>query len=280
MYDATCHTTFTIVNCKDRFADSHIMIHASDNFFAHKKPYHVHVSWCVSGRKLPTACTSQQLLRWLWPKRYIFSIFWRLKNSKKLLAQTPRAIVRWQLETINLQMLHVRKSCNFWTPQTRVWSVTHVVPADMFWQQDSGHVRICSQNSKSWDFCEILKNPKICKNLQNLQNPQNREKLRKVAILVVCVGYMPNHKKSKKIENFRIFAKSRKIEKIEKNRNFWQSGQSETWRPECQLSCPDGSSDPEKNRQKCAVCRRIDASRKTAEITFRRAKKCTFSAIF
>ena len=73
-----------VINHIDRYVDYIHMYDVSDNFLSHPKTLPcniIHVS--ESGRKLPTAYTSQQLLRWLRPKRYIFPIFLHTKNSEK-----------------------------------------------------------------------------------------------------------------------------------------------------------------------------------------------------
>ena len=60
-----------------------IMFSITDNFLESiQKSYHVITIMMVMGRKLPTAFNSQQLLRWLWPKRYIFPFFSVAKNRK------------------------------------------------------------------------------------------------------------------------------------------------------------------------------------------------------
>ena len=186
-------------------------------FLLIKKPYHVHVSWCALGRKLPTAYTSQQLLRWLWPKRYIFSIFWRLKNSKKLLAQLSKTTVRWQLETINFQMLHVRKSWQLLDTSNsclechKCRTCRHVLAA-RFWT--------CQDLLPKLEKLRFLRNPEKSKNLQKSAKSAKSTKPRKVAKSCDSGGLCRVHAKPQKIEKNRKFSDFRKIAKNRKNRKI------------------------------------------------------------
>ena len=75
----------TIVNHIEAMWIIYNMFSCTDNILVASKILTMcnYTCWNCVGRKLPTAYTSQQLLRWLRPKRYIFPFFLSTKNTEK-----------------------------------------------------------------------------------------------------------------------------------------------------------------------------------------------------
>ena len=132
-----------------------------------QKPYRMHVTcWNALGRKLPTDYTSQQLLRWLRPKRYIFPIFLLPKNSEKYVhIDTTHIACRHWISMSETCVRNVR-NLEILGPQKSSFEVPKVVL--------SGHFRKSPEILKS---CETMKNHK------NQENRKKVEKVEKVEIL-------------------------------------------------------------------------------------------------
>lgn len=198
-------------------------------FWIIQKTYRLHVTcWNESGRKLPTAFNSQQLLRWLRPKRYIFSFFLHTKNTKKYVHMTPISSPCRHWIPYPKLVSGMSEILNFLGPQKSSSEVPKVVL--------SGHVRKSPENLESY---EILKNHK------NPENRRNREKVRKVEFLasqrlpyVTCWNRCPDTKS-------RLFATFRK------SPDFWKSlsGHEISGSRRCQKKCKIFDfSGPQKNR--------------------------------
>ena len=82
----------TIVNHIEAMWIIYNMFSCTDNILVASKILTMcnYTCWNWMGRKLPTAFNSQQLLRWLRPKRYIFSIFLVNKKLKKICSNSQQ----------------------------------------------------------------------------------------------------------------------------------------------------------------------------------------------
>ena len=198
-----------------------------------------------SGRKLPTAYTSQQLQRWLRPKKIYFSNFFAHKKLRKIAhISQPTQAVSWVAACRN----GCPKSSEILGPQTSGFEVSKIVLFVRF-AEKSTKVRKVANPDKSW---QILKNPK------NPEKSQNRQKVDfwpKVEILAGLAGLSGQLSEAKKIDFFQV----RKNPKNSENFDFF---------------------DPPKKPKKSAVSRGDRWSLLAAYSTNRRQKKRTFSRIF
>ena len=131
----------------------------------------------ASGRKLPTDYTSQQLLRWLRPKKiYFFSFFRDEKIQKNSTYNNSSSLRDWHmsdLETMSKKYSGLR----FLTPQNvKFWDVRNRT----FWQI----CRFLQKSQKSGKIEKIAKIPKNRKNRKNRKNPKNLDFLRFLAFWV------------------------------------------------------------------------------------------------
>ena len=199
-------------------------------FWLIQKPYHVHLScWNASGRKLPTAYTSQQLLRWLRPKRYIFPFFLLAKNTEKYVHIDTTHDRMSTLDSMSETCVRNVRNLEFLGPQKSSSEVPKIVL--------SGHVRKSPEILKS---CEILKNHKNRKNRKNLENS---EKVHFLALWRLPYATCQNRSPDTKIQISGLFAKSR---------DFWKScsGHEISGFARCQKKCENFEFlGPQKNRK-------------------------------
>ena len=219
-------------------------------FWIIQKPYHVHITcWNVSGRKLPTAYTSQQLLGGWGQRRYIFPFFLSTKNTEKygyIPTHTSHVDTRFHVRNLCPKC---PKSWTFWDLKSRVLRCPKSYFSDI-----SGKVRKSGNLRKSWILPKIGKIAKIRKiskkstfwhfegyptqtakilsGSQNLQNPDFSGKVRFLEFSV----------------RTRFFAISGSPKKVRKFRNFR----------------------PQKNRKKSAVHRGDRRSLQAVVLPFRR----------
>ena len=112
------------------------------------------------GRKLPTAYTSQQLLRWLRPKWYIFSYFLLPKNTKKYVHIDTTHVACWHWISCPLLMSEIVKNLEILGHQKSTFELSKIV---LFGQ-----------------FPEKSRNPEIVRNRKNQQKSQKSQKSRKL----------------------------------------------------------------------------------------------------
>ena len=162
-------------------------------FWIIQKTYRLHVTcWNESGRKLPTAFNSQQLLRWLRPKRYIFSFFLHTKNTKKYVHIDTTHKSTSTLDSMSETCVRNVQDLEILGPQKSSSEVPKIVL--------SGHVR---QSPEILKFCEILKNRKNRKNRKNPENPEKVDFLASQRLpYATCQNRVPDTK-SPEISTFR-----------------------------------------------------------------------------
>ena len=128
-------------------------------FWIIQKTYRLHVTcWNESGRKLPTAFNSQQLLRWLRPKRYIFSIFLVNKKLKKICSNSQQE--KWSV-TIWHYSKRLPKSCRKYEildTKKSSFVTSRIVLFGLFRK-----VQKSTKYAKSAKITKIAKICKICK---------------------------------------------------------------------------------------------------------------------
>ena len=229
-------------------------------FWIIQKPYHVHITcWNVSGRKLPTAYTSQQLLGGWGQRRYIFPFFLHTKNTEKYGYINPHTS---HVDT----RFHVRNLCpkcpkswTFWDLKSRVLRCPKSYFSDI-----SGKVRKSGNLRKSWILPKIGKIAKI-------------RKISKKSTFWHFEGYPTQTAKilsgSKNLENLDFSGKVRFPEFCVPTRFFAISGSRKKVRKFRNFR-------PSKNRKKVSNYRGKRRSQMAVVLHFRRQKKCHFSRFF
>ena len=164
-------------------------------FWIIQKPYHVHITcWNVSGRKLPTAYTSQQLLRWLRPKRYIFPFFLSTKNTEKYVHIDTTHIACWHWISCPKLVSEMSEILHILVAQKSSFEVSKIV---LF-----GHFRKSPEILKSYEILNFAKNRK------NRKNPENLEKVDFLALWRVSYANRKNPVWQPKSRKSRLFRKS------------------------------------------------------------------------
>ena len=215
--------------------------------------------WNWMGRKLPTAFNSQQLLRWLRPKRYIFSIFLVNKKLKKICTTHNKRSGLSPYDTTRNDFQKVAESTKFWTPKSRVLWRPESYFSDFSGKsrnlQNLQNLQKSQKSQKSAKSAKSRKSTIFCclkatirdrsESLFGQQKSQNLDFSQKCRFLKFCVrtAKITISQNRKKVENFRIFR-------------------------------------PAKKSKKCAVCRGDRWSQMAAYFTLRRQKKRTFSSFF
>ena len=147
-------TRLTIVNCIEAMQIIDFMSYARWQFFCSQKTFHVHMSWIVSGRKLPTAYTSQQLLSGVGQSDIFFQFFCSQKTQKNRYTKSSKLVFGTHLET-----------SDFMSGKSRNCTIL-----------DTKKVEILdTRNRTFWT------NPEKSRNLRNLQKSQKSAKSRKIA---------------------------------------------------------------------------------------------------
>ena len=163
--------------------------------FLHTKNLTIlHVSWCALGRKLPTAYTSQQLLRWLWPKRYIFPFFLYTKNTEKYVHIDNSQVSCWHWISCPKLVSEMSEILHILVAQKSSFEVSKIV---LF-----GHFRKSPEILKSYEILNFVKNRKNRKNLENL------EKVDFLALWRVSYANRKNPVWQPKSRKSRLFRKS------------------------------------------------------------------------
>ena len=196
-------------------------------FWIIQKSYQVHVScWNASGRKLPTAYTSQQLLRWLRPKRYIFPFFLSTKNTEKYVHIDTTHIACWHWISCPKLVSEMSEILHILVAQKSSFEVSKIV---LF-----GHFRKSPEILKSYEILNFAKNRK------NRKNPENLEKVDFLALWRVSYANRQNPVWQPKSGKSGLFRKSRDFQNFVSGHDFLRF-------PEVQKKCEIfGIFDPQK----------------------------------
>ena len=230
-------------------------------FWIIQKTYRLHVTcWNESGRKLPTAFNSQQLLRWLRPKRYIFSFFLHTKNTKKYVHIDTNLKSMSTLDSMyETYVRNVRNLELFGTSKVEFWGAK----SRTFWT--------CPQKSGN---LEILRNPEKSQKSIKSQKSRKSAKSRVFGVPKATIRDLLKSLSGHKISTFRDFPqKSGFLEILVRTWNFRISQVPK----KVQNFRLFGTS---KKSKKCAVCRGNDASQMAAYFAPWRQKKRTFFDFF
>ena len=128
-------------------------------FWIIQKPYHVHIWWCESGRKLPTAYTSQQLQVVEAKEIYFFNFFVH-KKLKKIEIYTTQQTTYWHIDSsLEIMSAKVRKVAIL---DTKIWDFGR--PEIAHFGHFGDHVRSSKsqKSAKSRKIRKIAKIPKKC----------------------------------------------------------------------------------------------------------------------
>ena len=182
--------------------------------------------WNWMGRKLPTAFNSQQLLRWLRPKRYIFSIFLVNKKLKKICSNSQQE--KWSV-TIWHYSKRLPKSCRKYEildTKKSSFVTSRIVLFGLFRKvQKSTKFAKSQKSQKSAKSAKSRKSTIFCclkatirdrsESLFGQQKSQNLDFSQKCRFLKFCVrtAKITISQNRKKVENFRIFRPAKKSKK-------------------------------------------------------------------
>ena len=190
------------------------------------------------GRKLPTAYTSQQLLRWLRPKWYIFSYFLLPKNTKKYVHIDTTHIACWHWISCPLLMSEIVKNLEILGPQKSTFGVSKIV---LFGQ-----------------FPEKSRNPEIVRNRKNQQKSQKSakstksQKSRIFGTLKATIRNLPKSLSGAKIQKISTFPEKCDFQNFVFRHDFLRF-------PEVQKKCENfGIFDPKKIGKKVLYTVEID----------------------